>query len=143
MQITVASFAAVDVFVVYRSATCSPKTVVDIVSSMLNLQKSVLVCGDINICFKEHRNNGLIRFFLTHGFKQIVSKATHIEGGLIDHVYFSKGDQNLNAHVSLYSPYYTANDHDALCIELTEPLATTEDKVSLDYTAIDNNVFIF
>jgi len=130
LQITLVSLAKVDVFVVYRSSTCSSKTVVDIISSMINPQKSILVCGDMNICFKEYPNNGLVRFFMCNGFEQSVPKATHIDGGLLDHVYFRNGNQSSNVKVSLYSPYYTANDHDALCIEVTEPLDNTEDGVS-------------
>ena len=131
LQITLVSLAKIDVFVVYRSSNCSLKTAVDIISSIINPQKSVLVCGDLNICFKEFPNNGLIRFFMSHGFEQKVQKATHIEGGLLDQVYFKNGKQNININVSLYSPYYNANDHDALCIEVNVPVDKIENKVSL------------
>ena len=51
-------------------------------------------------------------------FKQLVHEATHINGGHIDHVYLRS--DSLVATVELYSPYYTAKDHDALCISLPE-----------------------
>ena len=95
-------------------------TVIDVMSSIFNLKKTILVCSDMNICYKEYKSNGLIQFFLRHGFKQKVSRATHIEGGLIDHVYFRNGVQKLDINVTLYSPYYTANDHDAICVELSQ-----------------------
>ena len=139
LQITLVSLSMVDVFVVYRSASCSTKTFVDSICHMFNLRKSILVCGDMNICFNEYQNNGLIRFFMSQGFKQNVSKATHIGGGLIDHVYSRKGIKDLNAKVSFYSPYYTANDHDALCIELTEPVTSTEHQVSLHKKSLKSN----
>ena len=122
----------VDVFVVYRGASCSPKTVVDSIWPFFNPRKSILVCGDINVCFNKHQSNGLVKFFMSQGFEQLVSRATHIDGGLIDHVYFRNGAHNVSAKVSLYSPYYTANDHDAVCIELFEPLTNTDHKVSLN-----------
>ena len=53
------------------------------------------------------------------GFEQQVSDVTHIKGGLMDHVYCRGGRVSYNAEVSLYSPYYTALDHDALCVTLT------------------------
>ena len=120
LQITLVSLAVVDVFVIYRSASCTTARVVESISSMLNPKKAILICGDMNICFKRNKNNGLIQFLLLNGFVQKVPKATHIDGGLIDHVYFRRGVENIHATVSLYSTYYTANDHDALLIELNQ-----------------------
>ena len=53
------------------------------------------------------------------GFQQLVTQATHIEGGLIDHIYFRNGRHPMEIDVALYSPYYTAKDHDALCVTIT------------------------
>ena len=44
--------------------------------------------------------------------------ATHIHGGHIDHVYVRQGDQQMNVDVSLYSPYYSSTDHDAMLVTL-------------------------
>ena len=54
------------------------------------------------------------------GFEQKVSDVSHIKGGLIDYVYYRGAGVSNNAEVSLYSPYYTALDHDALCVTLTK-----------------------
>ena len=54
------------------------------------------------------------------GFEQQVSDVTHIKGGLMDHVYYRGRGVSYNAEVSLYSPYYTALDHDALFVTLTK-----------------------
>ena len=49
------------------------------------------------------------------GFKQIIDEPTHIEGGHLDQIYV----RGLASYeVELYSPYYTALDHDALCLVL-------------------------
>ena len=48
------------------------------------------------------------------GFKQLVQEATHIKGGLIDHVYIRESGTIGGVDCSLYSPYYCAMDHDAL-----------------------------
>jgi hypothetical protein len=49
----------------------------------------------------------------------LVREATHIEGGHIDHVYL-RTDESMSATVEIYSPYYTAKDHDAICVSFPE-----------------------
>ena len=61
-----------------------------------------------------------ISSLLELGFEQKVSDATHIEGGLIDNVYYRGGGVSFSTEVSLYSPYYTSLDHDALSVTLTK-----------------------
>ena len=68
------------------------------------------------MCFIENRNNKSTQFLLQNGFKQLVHDATHIEGGHIDHVYI----RNVLVDIEMYSPYFTAKDHDALCISIHE-----------------------
>ena len=87
---------------------------------MIDFDKSVIICGDFNICYNEKKSHGLISSLLELGFEQKVSDATHIEGGLIDHVYYRDGGVSYSTEVSLYSPYYTSLDHDALCVTLTK-----------------------
>ena len=51
------------------------------------------------------------------GFKQIVMKATHIQGGLIDHAYWYDSDKIWKEpKIEMYSPYYS--DHDCIMITL-------------------------
>ena len=57
------------------------------------------------------------------GFKQLVQVSTHIEGHHIDHVYVL----DFQAHVELYSPYYTAKDHDGLLITIKDDIMNKED----------------
>ena len=70
--------------------------------------------------------------------------ATHVEGGHIDQVYFKvysndnfvdpilfkvyhrDGSTKFDVDVKLYSPYYTAFDHDALCITAIRITADNE-----------------
>ena len=118
LQITQMASGELDVIVVYRSADCKMKTVIDMVWGLVDLTKSVIVCGDINLCFSTFPDNSLVRSFTSQGFDQLVKEATHINGGLIDHVYFKSGRHDLKADVSVYSPYYTAHDHDAMLVEV-------------------------
>ena len=70
------------------------------------------------MCFIDNRNCRTTNFLIESQFKQLVTEATHFLGGHIDQVYLRSN--NYIADVELHSPYYTAKDHDALCICLTE-----------------------
>ena len=48
-----------------------------------------------------------------------MTQATHIEGDLINHIYFRNEQHPMEIDVALYSPYYTAKDCDALCVTIT------------------------
>ena len=54
------------------------------------------------------------------GFSQQVHEATHFKGGHIDQVYSNHNPSQVNVVISLYSPYYLAKDHDAICITVTK-----------------------
>ena len=70
------------------------------------------------MCFIENRKCRTTRYLIELGFKQLVNEATHIGGGHIDQVYLKT--ENISADIQMYSPYYTAKDHDAVCISLQD-----------------------
>ena len=110
VQLTKVSSPTVDVISVYRSEKSS-LVLEENLLKIVDLEKITIICGDFNICFKDNRNNPLIKFLEELGFQQLNREATHIAGGHIDHVYINKQP---DVDVSLYSPYYCAKDHDAL-----------------------------
>ena len=61
--------------------------VADKLLEILDLSKSNLVIGDINVCCKKKPDNALKRLLESKGFNQIIRQATHIEGGHLDHAY--------------------------------------------------------
>ena len=67
-----------------------------------------------------NKQHPLILWLLQQGFQLIVNGATHIAGGWIDHVYYRKGAANLVLDIQIYSPYYTALDHDAICVSISK-----------------------
>ena len=95
------------------------ETVIEMLSRLIDPSKAVMICGDMNICFSSSPDNSVVKSLIQNCFDQIVKEATHINGGLIDHVYFRSSGHQLNAEVSMYSPYYTAHDHDALLVEVS------------------------
>ena len=115
-QITKLTSPTMDVISVYRSQGCNTQNLTDSLESMIDIDKSVVIGGDFNICTHDNKTNILIKTLKQHGFEEHVKQATHIKGGHIDHVYFRRSDQIDLVDVLLYSPYYLAMDHDALCV---------------------------
>ena len=118
IQITKLAGEYFDLIAVYKAPAGKNQELQDHLMNLIDSNKSTLVCGDFNMCFVDHRNNKATRFLLENNFKQLVQEATHIQGGHIDHVYLRS--ENMLATLELHSPYYTAKDHDALCITLPE-----------------------
>ena len=114
LQVSSFSSSSLDVIAIYRSSNChiDPNEII----SLINLDKDTIICGDFNLCFKVKKTHKFIQSLLHLDFEQKVSEATHIQGGLIDQVYFRKGKQQQDVDIKMYSPYYTAQDHDAICV---------------------------
>ena len=105
-----------DLIVVYKSPTGKDSDLRNILERAINPQRSTLVCGDFNMCFTERKISNTILFLIESGFMQLVQDPTHIAGGHIDHVYV----RGIQANIQLYSPYYTAKDHDGLLISIND-----------------------
>ena len=78
---------------------------------MFNPRKKTLICGDFNLNPSE---NELSKKLVATGFHQIVSEATHVKGGILDHVY-SKPFQQVTK-LFIHPLYFS--DHDAICVTL-------------------------
>ena len=113
-QISKLTSNSLDVISIYRSQEGNVYQVLKEIKDMIDLDKVTLICGDVNICYISDKNNIFVSALEDLGFKQLVQEATHIEGGLIDHVYIRDSRNIVNADCSLYSPYYCAMDHDGL-----------------------------
>ena len=86
---------------------------VEITKKLLNLKNTTIIGGDINLCFNKEKNNTFTTFLLSIGFSQLIKNPTHIDGGLIDHLYFHPIGEMLNITVEAFGKYYS--DHDAIC----------------------------
>ena len=87
---------------------------------LLNKSKFTVICGDFNLCYVDDKDNEVTKMLENNGFKQLVDEATHFLGGHIDHVYSNHNTQEYEVDIKLYSPYYLAKDHDAVCIVITK-----------------------
>ena len=82
-------------------------------------EKTTVIGGDLNICVLAHPRNYVTQSLREMGFKQLVTRSTHIEGGLLDHVYLYEGKNNKVAHIIEEFPKYYS-DHDGIGLVLTE-----------------------
>ena len=85
--------------------------------SVIEADRPTLITGDFNLCFVKNPTNSITKELLQMGFTQMVTTATHIRGGHIDHAYWRDQDSLWNEpELEIYSPYYS--DHDALLITI-------------------------
>ena len=105
---------------IYRSSSGSILEALKALEALLENSKPNLITGDFNLCFTKNNANSITTRLLDLGFKQLVTEATHIQGGLINHVYWrnSRTPQFQEPIVERYSPYYS--DHDAIGLAITK-----------------------
>ena len=114
-QITKLAASDLDVIAVYRSSGGNQELVLKNLVQLIDKERTTIICGDFNICYKKEKNATFINALSKMGFEEMVKKATHIKGGHIDHVYFYSPHKQHCLEAMLYSPYYPTKDHDAIC----------------------------
>ena len=117
IQVSKFSGVSLDMIFVYRAPNGNDGLLRDHLKSLIDFDRITVICGDFNMCFIDNRKTRTTTFLLNNGFKQLMMEATHIDGGHIDHVYMRAKD-NIQECVTVYSPYFTSKDHDALCISI-------------------------
>ena len=73
-------------------------------------QQELWILGDFNIDYIKDNNNIVIRKLKEHNFNQIVSKPTHNQGNLLDHIYI----RNVKLDLQVVHHSITWLDHDIL-----------------------------
>jgi hypothetical protein len=104
---------------IYRSQEGSVVDLILKLEALIDTSKTTVIGGDMNICALAQPENYVTASLKEMGFQQIVTKSTHIEGGLIDHVYINQGENGKFAWVLEDFPKYYS-DHDGLGLTLWE-----------------------
>jgi len=113
------SFILFDLIAVYRSPSeTSLKSFLDILKNGIDDTRATIICGDMNINLFKNPSNMVTLYLQSQGFKQIVRKATHISGSLLDHVYIRL--PKCTVFHNLHHVYYS--DHDAILTVLRRTL---------------------
>ena len=109
-SIIIASFASFDLILVYRfSENSNIYEFTEQIVNILNLSKTVIICGDINVNIDKLPQNKFSKSLFNLGFVQLVNSPTHILGGIIDHVYFYTKIMSTCSLYKIYPVYYS--DH--------------------------------
>ena len=117
MQILKCVSENLEVINVYRSKDKSLVEAADSLKDIVNGKKPTLIIGDFNVCVRKKRNNVITQCLSNLGFQQLIGEATHLEGNIIDHVYWKDVDTTWeNPNIERYSPYFS--DHDSHLITL-------------------------
>ena len=115
INITKIEGADIDIIAVYRSNGGNVRKLIEKLQNLIEMSKTTMIIGDMNICNKMVPNNALKTYLEGKTFKLLTKKATHTDGSHIDHAYvMNVGNFRNNPEVELVPKYYS--DHDAICI---------------------------
>jgi hypothetical protein len=120
LQLTVLESEDLCVIGLYRSNTDT--TLSHYLKDIIPSTGDCIVIGDFNICTKRLPNHEAFETLNALGFQLVTTEATHIDGGHLDQIWLRT--ESCKKDIMMYSPYYTAKDHDALLFTLYDP--TTE-----------------
>ena len=84
-QVIKTSSKIFDVINVYRSSSC--KNFSDLLTSIIDTDRKTIICGDTNMDVRKNEGEVLCDKLAAIGFEQLLTKASHVEGGLIDQVF--------------------------------------------------------
>ena len=85
----------------------------------VDLSRPVILIGDINIDLLKQPHNKFSKQLKGLGFVQLVNEATHISGGLLDHLYVYFPQAGHCELFKIHPLYYS--DHDAVCCIIEFP----------------------
>ena len=122
LQLSKFTYDGFELVVLYRSQNADLKHLAEVLETLLNKEKPVLIEGDFNFCFFENSSNPTKKFLQENEFEQLVQEPTHIEGNLIDHVHVKDRNGVDNYKTQLHSKYYT--DHKGVAVIIRRYAAT-------------------
>ena len=106
-----------DILGVYKSKDGDSRDLLAQLEDIIDYTKITVIGGDFNVCVLKHPTNLITKKLNELNFHQIVNQATHIEGGLIDHMYIKKRNgTDLSWVVEIFPKYYS--DHDCISVTL-------------------------
>ena len=115
LQISKLNSKYLDIITVYRST--GNTSLKEELMKLIDNERPCLICGDFNIDFQTEKDKS--DFIIASeeiGFVQIVTRSTHIKGGLLDHVYANKLLLKSKISISQINTYLS--DHDAILISI-------------------------
>ena len=81
-----------------------------------NIDKTTLLCGDLNFCVNKHPTHPIKVFLEKLKFVQLIEKPTHIDGGVLDHVYLLRKEPQ-TLETKMKGCYYSDHDKNVILFE--------------------------
>ena len=104
-----------NIIAIYRSKEGNVSTLIDKLQELIEISKTTIIIGDMNLCNKKIPDNALRKYLERKEFRLLTNEATHIDGSHIDHAYVvNNGNFKHDPEIHLIAKYYS--DHDAICI---------------------------
>jgi hypothetical protein len=118
-----ASYSEFDLINIYRfSNDTNISLFTEVVLPLLDTSRTQVIVGDVNIDLLKIPQNPFMECLEQSGFQQIVTRPTHVLGGLIDHVYFYSPNRNASCTLHKYHTVFWS-DHSCQSIILkTTPM---------------------
>ena len=111
-QITKVLSEEIDIINIYRSSGAENINFVEDLCGLITSGKQTIILGDFNLCFASENSNQVFQALKSMGFQQLVKHPTHIEGRLIDLVFFFSPDPSACYDVQQQAQWFT--DHDLI-----------------------------
>ena len=86
-QMSKVSNGNLDIINIYISRGASKAEFLKHLGNLAKGSKNCFIVGDFNVDFLHEPKDAVVSKILSCGFKQIVPHPTHLEGGLLDHIY--------------------------------------------------------
>ena len=110
----------------YRSQEANFTSVKEDLKTLVDLNKTTLIIGDMNYCYIEDHNE-LSKYLSDEEFHQLVKDATHIKGSVLDHAHFRQVGDGAGVDVDLITTYYS--DHDMVTVLISYSRKQKTDKI--------------
>ena len=101
-----------DIVNIYCSSGANKAEFLKQLGSLAGRARPCFIVGDFNVNYLQKPHEAIINKITSCGFKQMVTTATHINGGLLDHVYIKRlsWEPQIHSHFPCYS------DHAAITV---------------------------
>ena len=111
-QLTSISSAKLTVINLYRSSNCNDASLIESLRELFLTDKSIVLCGDFNICQRDECNHMLLSYLRKNKFIPGFNPAqsSHISGRCIDQVHI-RLEKNIQVqNIDLEPCYFSDND---------------------------------
>ena len=119
-QLTSITSTYLTVINLYRSSNCNDACLIEKLTGLVSTHKSIILCGDFNICQREQMDHQLLSYLRKNKFIPGFDppQASHMSGRCLDQVY-TRLEKNIQVNSIDLQPCYFS-DHDKVILTLCQ-----------------------